>query len=110
MKKIDASFFHLLLRLHGLSKDQDNLRKLLRSEYHDTIHVHSNSVFYVDLWITKECGVLVRVAHVYAIGNRSGIKECLSICVGQMLNYHYAIAVIRHGVRAGDDIFGKLCT
>ena len=107
MQRMGASFFPLPLRSQGLRAYRAALKKLLLFERYDAVHVHGNSVSFVDLQVAKSCRIPIRIAHAHATKYRSGLKDNVRQCAGQILNYHFATTVIGCGQKAGEDIFGK---
>ncbi|MBR0463705.1 MAG: glycosyltransferase [Clostridia bacterium] len=107
MIEMGAKFYRLPLRSHGLSEYSKALRDLLAHEQFEAIHVHSNSVSYVDLRVARQLGIICRIAHAHSTGFCSTPQDYIRKYAGQVLNFHYATTVIGCGQKAGDEIFGK---
>lgn len=107
LQELGAQIYRLPLKSKSIKAFETALKKLLREQKYDAIHVHENETSYVALRIAKKCGIKRRVAHAHTISRTSSLRGRLRRLSGCVLNCHYATNVVGCGQLAGERVFGK---
>lgn len=103
-KSVGCKVFELPDRRKNIFKYMSALKKLIRKEKYDIVHVHgSSSLMMIELFIAKICGVKVRIAHSRNTKcDRPSMEKLLKPIF--KLSYNYALAC---GQEAGNWLFGN---
>ena len=107
LKELGAKVFFLPLKSQDMEGFRQGLRKLIREEHYDGVHIHEGETSFVGLKIAKQMGVPCRVAHAHTTSPYEGPGSVIRRWAGCLLNYHYASRVIGCGQKAGERVFGK---
>ena len=107
MIEAGAKCFYLPKMHDGIIEFQNELRRLLKREHYDVIHVHGSSNSWVALKVAKEQGIPVRIGHAHTAFWPNTLKYWGVLLLGRILNPLYATKLIGCGQLAGDVIFGR---
>ncbi len=107
--KLGSKFYYIPKKSDSIFQHCRELKKILKNNRYDAIHVHSNHTSYVDLRIAKKMGIKIRVAHAHnAIKGQLTFEDSLSRLLGIVLINRYATKKLACSEDAAVYVFGRL--
>lgn len=107
LEQLGAKTYYLPLKSHGIKKYEVALKRILKSNSFDAVHVHENETSYIALKVAKDAGVPCRIAHAHTTVPVINLKSEIKRLSGCFFNYKYATTVIACGQMAGNRVFGN---
>jgi glycosyltransferase involved in cell wall biosynthesis len=103
-----SKIYHLTPKSKSLTKYRNDLLEIFNNNIYDIVHAHQNYMSFIPLYIAKEKGISVRIAHSHSTSvDKSNIFNPLLRKAGIYFNNKVATHRMSCGIEAGKYIFGE---